>query len=137
MSVVRSKSPQDTWTSIPVFCSFAHAQFHLITRTNAKKRERNILLRTKEISKDSLICQVSSMFRKKYLSKSSNKTYRFRDSCITSHTVAQSICTHYSSLSGRPDIFYSLELKKKIRSKNTGSLLFKKRRGQAASSLFE
>jgi hypothetical protein len=27
-----------------------------------KKRERNILLRTKEISKDSLICQVSSMF---------------------------------------------------------------------------
>ena len=61
-----------------------------------------------------MICQVSSMFRKIYLSKSSNKTYRFRDSCITSHTVAQSICTHYSSLSGRPDIFLGPGTLKKV-----------------------
>ena len=86
MSAVR-KSPRDTWTSIAIFCSFAHAQFHLITRTNAKKRERNILLRTKEISKDSLIHQVSSIFRKLYLSKSSDKTYSFKDSCINSQTL--------------------------------------------------
>ena len=61
-------------------------------------------------------------------------------------TFAQSICTHYSSLSGRPDIFLgSGTLKKsgpkygpeKSREQETGSLLFKKRRGQAASSLLK
>ena len=64
---------------------------------------------------------------------------------IKANIVAQSICTHYSSLSGWPDIFlesgtlrqgpkYGFQ---KAGCKNTGSLLFKKRRGQAASSLFE
>ena len=62
------------------------------------------------------------------------------------NVLAQSICTHYSNLSGRPDIFLgSGTLKKsspkygpeKSRVQKTGSLLFKKRRSQAASSLFE
>ena len=56
--------------------------------------------------------------------------------------VAQSICTHYSKLSGRPDIFLgSGTLKKsgpkKAGCQKTGSLLFKKRIGSLASSLLE
>jgi hypothetical protein len=56
--------------------------------------------------------------------------------------LAQSICNHYSRLSGQPDIFLgSGTLKKsgpkKVGCKKTGSLLFKKRRGSLASSLFE
>ena len=57
-------------------------------------------------------------------------------------TIAQSICTQYSSLSGQPDIFLGLEqeknqVQKKAGCKKNGSLLLKKKRGQIASSLFE
>ena len=68
--------------------------------------------------------------------------YRFSEE---KYTVAQSICTHYSSLSGQPDIFLgSGTLKKgskmwvaKSRVQKRGSLLFKKRKDSLASSLFE
>jgi hypothetical protein len=56
---------------------------------------------------------------------------------LEKHTVAQSICTHYCSLSGRQGNFLGSEtLKKgpiyglqKSECKKPGSLLFKKRRG--------
>ena len=57
---------------------------------------------------------------------------------------AESICAHYPNLSGQPDIFLgSVTFKKfgtllfaKSRLQKTGSLLIKKRRDKAASSLF-
>ena len=61
-------------------------------------------------------------------------------------TIAESICTQYSKLSGQPDNFLGSGTFKKLGTllfaksrvqKKTGSLLYKKRKDQAASSLFE
>ena len=65
--------------------------------------------------------------------------------CTAINAIAESICTHYSNLSGRPDILLGSGTFKisgtllfaKSRVQKTGSFLFKKRRDQAAPSLFE
>jgi hypothetical protein len=55
------------------------------------------------------------------------------------NTLAQSICTHYSCFEnmGRFVTLKKKQVQKKAGRKKTGSLLLKKKRGQAASSLFE
>ena len=70
----------------------------------------------------------AKMHRKKILSYNHTTVWRsqkFVNLLLSIHTIAESICTHYSNLSGRPDIFLGSGTFKK-----SGTLLFAKSRVQ-------